>query len=145
MSTSNAQASVAFLSAADDLLTKLLLDYSIFNEPRLGGRATGKMIRFARELRMSDNEVEAARTLVDKVSAGSRGDGLDGAGDCGSLSGARCRRKGGRASGFGGVGPRREARPRRGTRVGGGPTRLPLPVLTLLTAGCLLAVHRELT
>ena len=67
-STSSAQASVGFLSAADDLLTKLLLDYSIFNEPRLDGRATGKMMRFARELRMSDKEVASARELVDKVS-----------------------------------------------------------------------------
>ncbi|GAA5921706.1 hypothetical protein JCM3775_001776 [Rhodotorula graminis] len=78
-STSSAQASVGFLSAADDLLTKLLLDYSIFNEPRLDGRATGKMMRFARELRMSDKEVASARELVDKLRQGvvSVPDGLD--------------------------------------------------------------------
>lgn len=65
---SNAQASVGFLSGADDLLTRLLLDYAVFAEPKLHGRATGKMNKFARELRMSDREIEATRALVAQVS-----------------------------------------------------------------------------
>ncbi|BGP16620.1 hypothetical protein JCM10213_000464 [Rhodosporidiobolus nylandii] len=64
MATTNAQASVEFLSAADDLLTRLMLDYSIFGEDKLNGRSTGKINKFARELRMSDKEVDDARALV---------------------------------------------------------------------------------
>ncbi|BGP32504.1 histone lysine methyltransferase Set9 [Rhodotorula toruloides] len=65
---SNAQASKPFLSAADDLITRLLLDYSIFGEDRLG-RATGK-IEDRRELRMNDGEVETARQLVRRIRKG---------------------------------------------------------------------------
>ncbi|GAA5893490.1 SET domain-containing protein [Sporobolomyces salmoneus] len=68
---SNAQASVAFLSGADDLLSRLLLDYSIFAEPRVEGRATGKINKHVRELRMTDKEVENARTLVSGLRSGS--------------------------------------------------------------------------
>ncbi|GJN90876.1 hypothetical protein Rhopal_003890-T1 [Rhodotorula paludigena] len=67
---SNAQASVGFLSGADDLLTRLLLDYAVFAEPKLHGRATGKMNKFARELRMSDREIEATRALVAQLRKG---------------------------------------------------------------------------
>lgn len=93
-STSSAQASVGFLSAADDLLTKLLLDYSIFNEPRLDGRATGKMMRFARELRMSDKEVASARELVDKVSLRILLSVGQGQGQCGGRADAGARTRG---------------------------------------------------
>ncbi|BGP25050.1 histone-lysine N-methyltransferase SUV420H [Rhodotorula toruloides] len=65
---SNAQASKPFLSAADDLITRLLLDYSIFGESRLG-RATGK-IEDRRELRMNDGEIETARDLVRRIRKG---------------------------------------------------------------------------
>jgi hypothetical protein len=46
----------------------LLLDYSIFEEPRLNGRATGKINKHGRELRMTDNEVDMAKALVRNVS-----------------------------------------------------------------------------
>ncbi|GAA5925580.1 uncharacterized protein JCM15063_005063 [Sporobolomyces koalae] len=68
---SNAQASVAFLSGADDLLSRLLLDYSIFKEPKINGRATGKINHKARELRMTDSEVEKAKQLVSELRSGS--------------------------------------------------------------------------
>ncbi|BGP48598.1 histone lysine methyltransferase Set9 [Rhodotorula kratochvilovae] len=68
--TSNSQASVPFLSGADDLLTRLLLDWSIFEEPKLGGRSTGKINKFARELRMGDAEVDAVRALVKELRKG---------------------------------------------------------------------------
>ncbi|GAA5843854.1 hypothetical protein JCM3766R1_005947 [Sporobolomyces carnicolor] len=71
MSISHAQASVAFLSGADDLLSRLLLDYCIFAEPRLDGRATGKINKNVRELRMSDAEVERAKALVRGLRSGS--------------------------------------------------------------------------
>ncbi|GAA5989090.1 hypothetical protein JCM5350_003591 [Sporobolomyces pararoseus] len=71
MSTSNAQASVAFLSQADDLLSRLLLDYCIFEEPKTGGRATGKINTNVRELRMTDQEVDRAKALVRDLRVGS--------------------------------------------------------------------------
>ncbi|GAA6022915.1 hypothetical protein JCM11491_006627 [Sporobolomyces phaffii] len=71
MSISTAQASVGFLSGADDLLSRLLLDYSIFEEPRLNGRATGKINKHGRELRMTDSEVERAKALVRDLRSGS--------------------------------------------------------------------------
>ncbi|GAA5820600.1 hypothetical protein JCM11251_003069 [Rhodosporidiobolus azoricus] len=69
-STSIAQASMEFLSSADDLLTRLLLDFSIFEQPKLGGRSTAKINRFARELRMSDDEVVRAREFVKELRKG---------------------------------------------------------------------------
>ncbi|GAA5887892.1 hypothetical protein JCM6882_000788 [Rhodosporidiobolus microsporus] len=68
--TSTAQASMEFLSSADDLLTRLLLDYSIFCQDKLGGRSTAKINRFARELRMSDQEVDQARAFVKELRKG---------------------------------------------------------------------------
>ncbi|GAA5887805.1 hypothetical protein JCM5296_001773 [Sporobolomyces johnsonii] len=68
MSISNAQASVSFLSGADDL--RLLLDFSIFNEPKINGRATGKMNKHNRELRMHDSEVVDAKALVTQLRKG---------------------------------------------------------------------------
>ncbi|GAA5999938.1 hypothetical protein JCM10207_005980 [Rhodosporidiobolus poonsookiae] len=74
MSTfSNAQASVEFLSAADDLLTGLLLDRCIFDEPREEGRATGKINLYTRALRSrgdADQEVDDVRQLVKKLRKG---------------------------------------------------------------------------
>lgn len=48
--------------------SRLLLDYSIFEEPKVNGRSTGKINKHARELRITDNEVENAKKLVKGVS-----------------------------------------------------------------------------
>ncbi|GAA6064647.1 hypothetical protein JCM10212_005233, partial [Sporobolomyces blumeae] len=64
MSISHAQASVGFLSSADDLLSRLLLDYSIFEEPKFNGRQTGKINKHFKALRTHDKEVESAKLLV---------------------------------------------------------------------------------
>ncbi|GAA5967859.1 hypothetical protein JCM11641_005788 [Rhodosporidiobolus odoratus] len=74
MSTSNftnAQASMEFLSSADDLLTRLLLDYAIFEQPKLDGRSTGKTNLYTRLTRFEDKEVEDARDLVQELREGS--------------------------------------------------------------------------
>ncbi|BGP55781.1 histone lysine methyltransferase Set9 [Rhodotorula sphaerocarpa] len=70
MSTvSTAHTSKAFLSQCDDLLTRLILDYSVFGVPKLNGRATGK-IEDPREPRMTDREVEQTRELVQQLRKG---------------------------------------------------------------------------
>ncbi|GAA5878958.1 hypothetical protein JCM3774_000673 [Rhodotorula dairenensis] len=66
---STAQASKSFLSQCDDLLTRLILDYSIFGIPKLDGRATGK-IEDAREPRMTDRELDETRELVRQLRKG---------------------------------------------------------------------------
>ncbi|CEQ39589.1 SPOSA6832_01139 [Sporobolomyces salmonicolor] len=53
-----------------NLYSRLLLDFSIFNEPKINGRATGKMNKHNRELRMHDSEVVDAKALVTQLRKG---------------------------------------------------------------------------
>ncbi|KAK4054419.1 histone lysine methyltransferase Set9 [Microbotryomycetes sp. JL201] len=64
----NAAVNAQWLSGADDLCSRLFLDFCIFDEPKVDGRRTGKMdMRGKAEPRLSDADLELAREIVRKL------------------------------------------------------------------------------
>ncbi|GAA5862620.1 hypothetical protein JCM8547_003491 [Rhodosporidiobolus lusitaniae] len=64
---STAQCGVEFLTCADDILSRLLLDYAVFDEPKDDGRRTLKFNLNRRTLRSRAGKEEAAGTEEDDV------------------------------------------------------------------------------
>ncbi|KAK4056732.1 histone lysine methyltransferase Set9 [Microbotryomycetes sp. JL221] len=67
----NAAVNAQWLSAADDLCSRIFLDLCIFDEPKVDGRRTGKMdMRGKAEPRLSDADLSLARDVVRKLRTG---------------------------------------------------------------------------
>ncbi|KAM0791426.1 hypothetical protein ACM66B_005885 [Microbotryomycetes sp. NB124-2] len=66
--TVNAAVNAQWLSGADDLCSRIFLDFCIFDEPKVDGRRTGKMdMRGKAEPRLLDSDLEFARDIVKKL------------------------------------------------------------------------------